>query len=66
MATIRTELRLPEEMHAQIKALAEGEMRSMNAQIVSLLKQALAAQARPAEPEQGLTILRPRTRIGNG
>jgi hypothetical protein len=34
-------VRLPEELHAQIKTLAEREYRSLNAQIIVLLRRAL-------------------------
>lgn len=70
MKNVRTELRLPEELHAQIKGMADEEMRSMNAQIVLMLKRDLAAQskkkARIAEEESGddgVRVLHPRTRV---
>jgi hypothetical protein len=37
-------LRLPDELHAQLKALAKRQERSVHAQILWLLRQALAAE----------------------
>lgn len=39
-------LRLPNALHAQLAALATQEVRSLNAQIVVLLQEALAARKR--------------------
>jgi hypothetical protein len=39
----RIDLRLPPEMHRQLEAVAKEEARSVNAQIVYLLRQALEA-----------------------
>lgn len=39
--TVRYSLRLPAEMHAQLVALAKREGRSLHAQILYLLRQAL-------------------------
>lgn len=38
-------LRLPPDVHTEIKILAEKENRSLNAQIVTLLQEALAQRA---------------------
>lgn len=35
-------VRIPDELHARLKALAEREHRSLNAEIVHLLEQAVA------------------------
>ena len=43
-----TQLRIPADMYEQIKELAEKELRSANAQIVQLLKEALEARERKA------------------
>ena len=42
MGEVRTNLRLPEELYEQIKRLAEKEFRSINAEMVVLLKAAVA------------------------
>ena len=39
----RIDLRLPPEMHRQLEAVAKEESRSVNAQIVYMLRQALEA-----------------------
>jgi hypothetical protein len=52
MGDVRTNLRLPEELYGQIKALAEQDLRSINAQMVALLRDAVAQ--RPAvKPTKG-------------
>jgi hypothetical protein len=40
--TIGINLRLPEELHANLRALAESDRRSLNAEIVWLLEEALS------------------------
>ena len=39
---IKTQLRIPTEMHEAIKRLADQELRSLNAQILILLREALS------------------------
>lgn len=46
---VKTQLRLPPELHAVIKTLAEKDRRSLNAEIVVLLEQAIATR-QPADP----------------
>lgn len=46
MGEIKTGLRLPEELYEAIKRLAEKDLRSINAQIVTLLKEAIEARER--------------------
>jgi hypothetical protein len=46
-------LRLPDEMHAELVAWANREERSLHAQILYVLRQALEAQ-RPDEPRGSL------------
>jgi hypothetical protein len=41
---VKTQLRLPPELHAAVKALAEKELRSFNAQIQVLLREAIEAR----------------------
>jgi hypothetical protein len=41
---VKTQLRLPAEMHAEIKRLADEDVRSLNAEIVVLLREALLAR----------------------
>lgn len=41
MADVRTNLRIPEELYEQIKQLAAKEYRSINAQMIALLQEAL-------------------------
>jgi len=43
---VKTQLRLPGDLHEAIKRLAEQELRSLNAQIITLLREAMAARAR--------------------
>jgi hypothetical protein len=42
---VRVTVRLPGELHAQIVALAADEDRSLNSQIVNLLRRALAEKS---------------------
>jgi len=41
VADVRTNLRIPEELYEQIKHLAAKEYRSINAQMIALLQEAL-------------------------
>lgn len=41
MGEVKTGLRVPDELYEAIKRLAEKELRSINAQIVTLLKEAV-------------------------
>jgi hypothetical protein len=50
MAEIRTNLRLPEELYNAIKQLATKDVRSINAEIVVLLQEAVAAREPRKEP----------------
>ncbi len=45
----RFSLRLPEELHAQLVELAEEDMRSIHAEIIMLLKEAIAARQKQKE-----------------
>lgn len=38
---VKTNLRLPEELYEQIKRLADAELRSINQQMVALLREAV-------------------------
>lgn len=49
MAEVRTNLRLPDEMYEQIKDVAGKDRRSINAQIVVLLQEALEERQRKEE-----------------
>ena len=40
----RITLRLPAELHAEIETLAESDLRSLNAEIIILLREAIAAR----------------------
>lgn len=42
-------VRLPEDLHAWVKELAEKEHRSLNSQIIVLLQQAKDQQSQPVE-----------------
>jgi hypothetical protein len=44
MGEVKTGLRLPDDLYEAIKRLAEKELRSINAQIVTLLKEAIEAR----------------------
>jgi hypothetical protein len=49
MATdVKTNLRLPEELYEEIKRLAEKDLRSINAQIQALLREAIEARQQAA------------------
>ncbi len=50
MAEIRTNLRLPDELYNTIKQLATKDLRSINAEIVILLQEAVAAREPRKEP----------------
>jgi hypothetical protein len=41
---VKTQLRLPAEMHAEIKRLADEDLRSLNAEILVLLREAIAVR----------------------
>ena len=41
---VKTQLRLPTELHGQVKRLADEDLRSLNAEIVILLREALQAR----------------------
>ncbi len=45
MADVKTNLRLPEELYEAIKQLAAKDVRSINAQITVLLKEAVERRA---------------------
>lgn len=56
MADVRTNLRIPEELYEQIKQLAAKELRSINAQMIALLQEAIekrqgAQQRRADQPD---------------
>ncbi len=44
MAEVKTNVRLPEELYEEIKKLAERDLRSINAQIQALLREAIEAR----------------------
>ena len=44
--TMRFSLRLPADLHAELEALAEQDTRSLNGEIVYLLRQAVTARKR--------------------
>jgi hypothetical protein len=46
----KTNLRLPEELYEQIKQLASKELRSINAQMVILLQEAVERRQRDKKP----------------
>ena len=50
MAEVKTNVRLPEELYEEIKRLAEKDLRSINAQIQALLRDAV--ERRNAKPEE--------------
>ncbi len=50
MADVRTNLRIPDELYEQIKQLAAKEYRSINAQMIALLQEAL--EKRQGEQQQ--------------
>lgn len=43
---VKTGLRLPDELYEAIKKIAESDLRSINAQMVVLLQEAVAARQR--------------------
>jgi hypothetical protein len=43
---VKTQLRIPAELHEEVKRLAEQELRSFNAQILTLLREALETRKR--------------------
>lgn len=46
-------LRLPDDLHAEVKAAAEGDARSLNSMLAVLLKEALAARKAAAKKATG-------------
>lgn len=54
----RITLRLPDDLHNQIEALAIEENRSLNAEIVRAIKTHLLARARLAEADKDFTDMR--------
>jgi hypothetical protein len=44
MAEVKTNVRLPEELYEAIKRLAEKDLRSINAQIQALLREAVESR----------------------
>lgn len=46
----RYPLRLPDELYKQIRQLAESDNRSVNAEIVTLLQEAIEHRRRPVTP----------------
>lgn len=50
--TIRMTLRLPEDLHRQIEELSVEESRSLNGEIVHLLRQAIQKQSSSDGPQQ--------------
>lgn len=46
---IKTGLRIPEELYEAIKKFAEEDLRSINAQMVALLREAVAARQAKAK-----------------
>ncbi len=46
MGDVKTNLRLPEELYDAIKRIADEELRSINQQMVALLRQAVADHQR--------------------
>ncbi len=46
MGEVKTGLRLPDELYERIKQLAEKDLRSVNAQMVTLLREAIEARER--------------------
>jgi hypothetical protein len=47
---VKTQLRIPAEMHEAIKRLADEELRSLNAQILTLLREALSRRRQQVKP----------------
>jgi predicted HicB family RNase H-like nuclease len=43
-------LRLPDELHEKVKAVAEQNRRSLNSMLIVLIERALDQQDRPASP----------------
>lgn len=59
-------LRVPDELHARLKALAESDHRSLNAEIVHLLDRASAEQSHPLrEQAEGPQTVRIAGSIGD-
>jgi hypothetical protein len=48
---IKTQLRLPAELHKEVTRLADADFRSLNAEIVVLLIEAINARARVVQPD---------------
>ncbi len=46
---VKTGLRIPEDLYEAIKKLSEKDLRSINAEMVILLQEAVAARMRKAE-----------------
>lgn len=42
MVEVRTNVRIPEQLYGHVKALAQEDIRSINAEVVILLKEAVA------------------------
>lgn len=52
MADVKTNVRLPEELYEAIKRLAERDLRSINAQIQALLREAVEARGAKSEDKK--------------
>ena len=52
MADVKTNVRLPEELYEAIKRLAEKDLRSINAQITVLLREAVDQRAAATEAKK--------------
>lgn len=52
MADVKTNVRLPEELYEAIKKLAEHDLRSINAEIQALLREAIEARTTKVEDKK--------------
>ncbi len=59
MADIRTNIRMPEALYEDIKRLAEQDLRTINAEMVRLLQEAVAARRRSGKEGQDEEIIAP-------
>lgn len=53
MAEVKTNLRMPEELYEHIKQFASKDVRSINAQMIVLLQEAVAARGGAGKPLRG-------------
>lgn len=52
MGEVKTGLRLPEELYEAIKQIADEQLRSINAQMVALLREAVERHQRQAKRDE--------------